>query len=112
MYATFLNSIGQFLSSICCNVCFRNTGRSRLKVGEDQPRRLSVLSVNYYAGVHGARPGSELADGPIRGTFTKSALSSVSDRLRSLLIYVVCYGFSNPALHVCEITRKDKECMV
>nr|XP_022307766.1 uncharacterized protein LOC111113769 [Crassostrea virginica] len=44
----------------------RNTGRSRLKVGEGQPRRLSVLSVNYYAGVHGGRPGAELTDGPIR----------------------------------------------
>ena len=70
----FLNSIDQFLFHFC-NVCCRNTGRSRLKVGEGQPRRLSVLSVNYYAGVHGARPGAELADGPIRGTFTKSALS-------------------------------------
>ena len=80
---SFENSIGKFLSSIFCNVCYRHTGRSRLKVGEGQPRRLSVLSVNYYAGVHGARPGAELADGPIRGTLTKSAL----------LIYVVCYVF-------------------
>lgn len=54
-FTTILSIFTHVIIWIRINLFFRHTSRSRLKVG-GQSRRLSVLSVNYYADVHSSNP--------------------------------------------------------